>query len=429
MKDYRIYWIWLAERAGQASALAVKLINRYGNASSVYAASAEDIERDLSDVLTPREMGKARQILSDKSTDVAERILEDAASLGQRVIVPTDEDYPRSLASLRNAPMVLYVMGTLPRLRDELCIAVVGTRTMSDSGRRNSYAMGYGLASGGAVVVSGMALGCDGMALSGAISAGGKTIAVLGGGVDVIYPKDHTTLYSTILKSGAIISEYPPGTRPSGYNFPVRNRIISGLSAGSVIVEASDGSGALITASQAAEQGRDVFVIPGNVDVAACAGSNALLRDGAIAVSTGWDILSEYVALFPDQIRKDGLPSMQTLYPDEESAIRAAERPAEKVAQKSRHLKNKDAEKPEADKKAIDNEPKSLYSEKIDIEDPSLTGDERTILALLRDGERLVDDVIAESGLTSGTTLSTLTLLEVKGLIRRLPGRYVCLSR
>ena len=138
MKDYRIYWIWLAERAGQASALAVKLINRYGNASSVYAASAEDIEHDLSDVLTPREMGKARQILADKSTDVAERILEDAASLGQRVIVPTDEDYPRSLASLRNAPMVLYVMGTLPRLRDELCVSVVGTRTMSDSGRRNS---------------------------------------------------------------------------------------------------------------------------------------------------------------------------------------------------------------------------------------------------------------------------------------------------
>lgn len=193
-----------------------------------------------------------------------------------------------------------------------------------------------------------------------------------------------------------------------------------------MVVEAPKRSGALITASQAAEQGRDVFVIPGNVDVASCAGSNALLRDGAIAVSTGWDILSEYASLFPDVIRKDGLPSLQTLYPDEEAAVRAADRPAEKVAQKPRFLKNKRAKEPSADKKAIDNEPKAPYSEKIDKEDPALTADERAILTALGGSKRLVDDVIAETGLSSGVVLSTLTLLEVKGLIQRLPGRYVC---
>lgn len=302
MKDYRIYWIWLAERAGQASTLAVKLVNHFGNASGVYAAGADDIDRECAEIFTAREIGKAKRILADKNTDTAERILEEAEKLGQRVVVPTDADFPRSLTSLRNAPLVLYVMGKLPSSRQELYVSVVGTRTMSDSGKRNAYAIGYGLGAGGAVVVSGMALGCDGMALCGAVNAGGKTIAVLGGGADVVYPKDHATLYNTIIQNGAVISEYPPGTRPAKHQFPQRNRIISGLSAGSVVVEAPEGSGALITARHAICQGRNVFAVPGDVGCEGSAGPNNLIKNGAYVATSAEDILSEYEFLYPHSV-------------------------------------------------------------------------------------------------------------------------------
>jgi len=302
MRDYRIYWIWLAENAGQGSIIAVKLVNAFGNASAVYAASVGDVEKVCGGVLTTREMTQAKKILSDKNMDEAERIFESAVNLGQRIVVPTDEDYPRSLAALRNAPLVLYVMGEIPKWNRDLCISVVGTRTMSDSGRRNSYAVGYGLAAGGAVVVSGMALGCDGMALCGAMGAGGKTVAVLGGGVDVVYPKDHRELYNTILKSGAVISEYPPGTEPKGYHFPIRNRIISGLSAGSVVIEADSKSGALITARHAICQGRNVFAVPGEVGLPGSEGTNSLIKNGAFVVTSAEDVLAEYEFIYPHSV-------------------------------------------------------------------------------------------------------------------------------
>jgi len=301
MKDYRLYWIWLAESAGYASKTAVRLINIFGNAPAVYMASPEDLEGSEHGMNT-RELETAKRILANKDLETAERILEDASRLGQRVLVPTDEDYPKSLLSLRDAPMVLYVLGTLPRLKDELAVAVVGTRTMSDSGRRNAYGMGYGLAAAGAVVVSGMALGADGMALCGAVNAGGRTIAVLGGGVDVIYPRDHENLYNTILRCGAVISEYPPGSRPIGNHFPVRNRIISGLAAGCVVVEADMKSGALITARHAIYQGRHVFAFPGDVSSAGAEGTNSLIKNGAVMTTSAEDVLSEYEFLYPHSV-------------------------------------------------------------------------------------------------------------------------------
>ena len=418
-----LHWIWLATRPGMNDRIKAEVLRHFGDPEDAYYADPGAYA--AVDGMTE----EAAALLRDKDLKDAKAILEDCENQNIGILTFQDALYPNRLKNIADPPLVLYYKGKLPEFDALPVIAVVGTREATPYGLKTAKNLGAQIARCGGLVLSGLANGIDTMAMRGALSAGKAVVGLMGCGVDVVYPANNRSLLLDTQRYGCLLSEFPPGTPPYKWNFPKRNRVISGLSCGVVVVEAPKRSGALITASQAAEQGRDVFVIPGNVDVAACAGSNALLRDGAIAVSTGWDILSEYVALFPDQIRKDGLPSMQTLYPDEESAIRAAERPAEKVAQKPRYLKNKGAEKPEADKKAIDNEPKSLYSEKIDTEDPSLTGDERTILALLRDGERLVDDVIAESGLTSGTTLSTLTLLEVKGLIRRLPGRYVCLSR
>ena len=299
MKDYRIYWIWLAETLGYGSELAVKLVNAFGNASVVHGIAPDAIDSLEEGLLTDREVKKAKMLLESKDTSEAERILEDASKAGQRVLVPTDRDFPQNLLALRNAPMVLYVKGRLPEMNDTLCVSVVGTRTMSDAGRRNSYVMGYGLAAGGAIVVSGMALGCDGAALCGAVNAGGRTIAVLGCGVDVIYPKDHACLYDTILKNGAIVSEYPPGTRPIKYHFPQRNRIISGLSSGSVIVEGNSTSGALITAKHAIVQGRNVFAMPGEIGADGSEGVNELIKGGVFTALSAEDVLAEYEFIYP----------------------------------------------------------------------------------------------------------------------------------
>ncbi len=301
MKDYRLYWIWLAQNAGYASKTAASLVNIFGNAAAVYAASEREIDSRCASMST-RELTTAKRIVAEKSLDEAQAILEEAARLGQRVLVPTDSDYPQSLRSLRDAPMVLYVRGTLPRLDELPAVAVVGTRKMSDGGRRNAYAIGYGLAAGGVVVVSGMALGIDGMAQCGAVSAGGRTVAVLGGGADVIYPRDHENLYNTILKRGAVISEYPPGTPPVGRHFPMRNRIISGLAAGCVVVEADMKSGALITARHAIYQGRHVFAVPGDVSSDGAQGTNSLIKNGAIMTTSAEDVLNEYEFLYPHSV-------------------------------------------------------------------------------------------------------------------------------
>ena len=417
-----LHWIWLVTRPGVNDRIKADVLRHFRDPEDVYyadPAAYAGVDGMTED---------AALALQDKDLKDAKDILETCENLHISILTFQDAMYPNRLKNIADPPLVLYYKGKLPEFDALPVIAVVGTRDATPYGLKTAKNLGAQISRCGGLVISGLATGIDAMAMRGALSAGKPVVGLMGCGVDVVYPTYNRSLLLDTQRYGCLLSEFPPGTPPYKWNFPKRNRIISGLSCGVVVVEAPKRSGALITASQAAEQGRDVFVIPGNVDVAACAGSNALLRDGAIAVSTGWDILSEYTALFPDVIKKDGLPSLQTLYPDEETAIRAAERPAEKVAQKPRFLKKNGAAESKTDKKPIDNETKSPYSEKIDTEDPALTGDERAILALLRDGERLVDDVIAESGLPSGVVLSTLTLLEVKGMIRRLPGRHVCLS-
>ena len=418
-----LHWIWLATRPGMNDRIKAEVLRHFQDPEDAYYA--DPAAYAMVDGMTE----EAAEALRDKELKEAKAILESCENQNIGILTYRDAMYPNRLKNIADPPIVLYYKGKLPEFDALPVIAVVGTRDATPYGLKTAKNLGTQIARCGGLVISGLAAGIDGMAMRGALSAGKPVVGLMGCGVDIVYPTYNRSLLLDTQRYGCLLSEFPPGTPPYKWNFPKRNRIISGLSCGVVVVEAPKRSGALITASQAAEQGRDVFVIPGNVDVAACAGSNALLRDGAIAVGSGWDILSEYVSLFPDVIRKDGLPSLQTLYPDEEAAVRAAERPAEKVAQKPRFLKNKRTKEPAVDKKAIDNEAKAPYSEKIDTEDPALTDDERAILAALAGGERLVDDVIAETGLSSGVVLSTLTLLEVKGLIQRLPGRYVCLSR
>lgn len=418
-----LHWIWLAARPGISDRMKAAVLHHFRDPEDAYFADPEAyamVEGMTDDVAAA---------LKDKDLSEAKKILETCQRKNIGILTYQDAMYPNRLKNIIDPPLVLYYKGKLPEFDALPAIAVVGTRGATAYGLKTAKNLGAQISRCGGLVVSGLAVGIDSMAMRGALSAGKGVVGLMGCGIDVVYPAENRSLLLDTQRYGCLLSEFPPGTPPYKWNFPKRNRILSGLSCGVVVVEAPARSGALITASQAAEQGRDVFVIPGNVDVAACAGSNALLRDGAIAVSTGWDILSEYVALFPDMIRKDTTAVVQTLYPDEEAALRATERTASKVAQLSRLPKKKAAKAQQCDTIAIDNGAPAPYIENKDTEDPTLTGDERAVLALLKTGEQLVDDVIAQSGLSSGVVLSTLTLLEVKGLIRRLPGRHVCLVR
>ena len=298
---------------------------------------------------------------------------------------------------------------------------MVGPRRASAYGLTAAKRMGYQIARCGGIVVSGMAAGIDAMAMRGALTAGGSVVGVLGCGADMVYPLSNRSLFADTVRYGCILSEFPPGTPPHKWNFPKRNRIISGLSCGVLVVEAPEKSGALITARQAADQGRDVFVVPGNIDVDTFVGSNRLLRDGAIAVSSGWDILSEYEGHFPGKIRRFDKASGLTAYPDE------VENPPAKVAQKPARPKEKPVRKVKTDKKVIDNGASTPY---IDLNDilPGLSPDEQSIVTAIGNDQRLVDDIIAETGLSAGKVLAMLTLLEVKGVVKRLPGRQVKLK-
>ena len=223
----------------------------------------------------------------------ADRALDRAAELGMHAVARFAPGYPESLAATPDPPPVLWALGSMDAASGRM-VAIVGSRAASPYGLGIAEQLAAGLAKAGVVVVSGMARGCDAAAHTGALDAGGKTVAVLGSGADIVYPAEHRDLHRRILGAGGVVlSEWPPGTPPRSHHFPLRNRIISGLSRATVVVEASDKSGSLITAACALEQGRDVMAVPGPVLGERHRGSHALLRDGARLVGSAGDILEE----------------------------------------------------------------------------------------------------------------------------------------
>ena len=298
--DERVYWIWLAELLGQGSPWAALLIRRFGTARAVYEGAADALEPDAEIKAETISMilDKLKNRAADRCLERAEDIAARCDNRGIRILTCDSPAYPAALRTLRDMPLLLYMLGGMPSLTDHLTAAVVGTRKMSDYGRRVAYSLGAGLAFGGAVVVSGMALGADSMAMTGALDAGGAVVAVLGCGVDIVYPREHGEIYRRILENGAVVSEYPPGAPPVGSHFPVRNRIMSGLSDAAVVVEAGRGSGALITARLALEQGRRLFAVPGRVGDEGAEGTNDLIREGALPVVHPEDVLAEFAHIY-----------------------------------------------------------------------------------------------------------------------------------
>ena len=286
-------WLWLSLHFGAGSSIYSKLYAHFGSASAIY--DCDDADVDCIDWLASHQ----RRKLLDKSLDHAHEIMDWCDYYNVQIITPSDENYPLPLRALDRFPAALYCRGTLPNFKKELCISVVGTRSLTVDGQRNAYNLGFGLAKGGAIVVSGMAKGIDSVAQKGALYAGGSSVAVLGCGINVVYPKENFALMEKLARVGAVITEYPPDTPPIGSNFPVRNRLISALGDATVVVEADLNSGALITARYATEQGKMLFAFPGPVNSFASKGTNRLISEGAKVATEAIDILEQFMDVYP----------------------------------------------------------------------------------------------------------------------------------
>lgn len=309
-----LYTVWLSLSCRPGSATFIKLLNKFGTPKNIYEADGDSLASCIASKT------RAYDALMNKDTKRAESILDFCTSKNIGILTYFDSDFPESLKNVKNPPVLLYYKGTLPRFDDELLISVVGARHLSAYGRRNAFKSSYDLASAGAVIVSGMATGIDGVALAAAIAAGRPTVAIIGSGIDVCYPPQHKTLADEIVKNGCIITEYAPGTPPDRYNFPKRNRIISALSSATLVIEGRERSGALITARCALEQGKAVYALPGNVGNINSVASNLLIKNGARLFTSADDIIRDFDRLSPGRLNP--FNSLNSSMPDMNGVLR-----------------------------------------------------------------------------------------------------------
>ena len=296
------------------------LASALGSPEAIFTAAADDLMR-------AEGIGAevARRIVDQRGAPDPAREIRRAESLGFSVVTPVDEGYPEPLKTIHGPPLALYVWGRLDA-KDRHAIAVVGTRRASNYGLTVADRLAYQLARVGFVVVSGLARGIDAAAHRGALKGGGRTLAVLGSGLDCVYPPENADLARSVASQGAVISEFPLGTSPDRVTFPVRNRIVSGLSMGVVVVEAAPGSGAMHTVDDALEQGRTVFAVPGRVDGPGARGPHRLIKNGARLVEDVDDILQEFEFLIPPEKRQSASLDARTGLPlsgDEQNVVRA----------------------------------------------------------------------------------------------------------
>ena len=396
------HWIWLTTREKVDQETIEQLLEQFGSPEAVYEADGEAYEMlRLSD--------EKQQALKDKSMARANQILDQCDRLGIWVMTRQDADYPVRLRNIYGAPCVLYGKGRRIHFDEEPAVAVVGTRKCSRYGKKVASQLGFQLARQGMLVISGLARGIDTEATAGALRAGMPTVGVLGGGIDVIYPPENERIYEEVAARGLLLSEYPPGTRPLGVHFPVRNRIMSGLSLGTLVVEGPLKSGALITARHAVEQGRDVFAIPGNIDQPLSTGPNRLLREGAIPVLGADDVVAEYLHLYPRKLRFSREPVKI-----------AAPNPTPKQADfhgSSSSPAKKEVDKPKWNDYIDLNDVLEPYSEK-----------EKAVLRALEPEPMQVDHLAERTQIQPGELLSILTVLELRGVAVQTPGKcfYRC---
>ncbi len=360
MSDLR-YWLALNFLPEIGPVLARRLLSVFGNPENVFSMSVSEIKK-----VENIGENRAKSIADFKKWDMIKREIDSTTRNKTEFITIHDKSYPEGLKRIPDAPLVLYVKGGIKN-EDKYAVAIVGSRHSTDYGLGIAERLSYQIASYGLTVVSGMARGIDSAAHRGALKARCRTIAVLGSGIDVPYPLENKRLMKSIASSGAVISEFPLGTPPNKENFPKRNRIISALSLGVVVVEATVDSGSLITVGYALEQGKEVFAVPGNITSRNSKGTNNLIKKGATLVENAEEIIDELKPQLKGIIREDRLFSEKTL--------------------------------------------------------PVMTDDEKILYSFLGNEPKHIDVIVRETNMSSSKSLSILLSLELKGVIRQVDGK------
>lgn len=348
------------------------LLEAFGSAPKIFLNSENTLKK------VDKIGDKIARAIVTSSFESLKKELTLARKLGVTVITLEDKDYPKNLKEIYDPPLCLYVKGTLSSA-DTLALAIVGSRRASFYGLSCAEKFSYDLAQYGITVVSGLARGVDTHAHAGALEAKGRTLAVLGSGINSVYPPENTKLAEKIAANGAVISEFPLNTEPLARNFPRRNRVISGLSLGTIVVEAARNSGALITADFALEQGREVFAIPGKVDSATSVGTNRLIQQGAKLIESVEDVLDELKTKLKECI-----------------ILQKESKAAQAIA---------------------------ISKEKDDTMALALSEDERAVYGLINDTPRYADEIIEQASLSSSRGMAVLLKLEMEHVVTQLPGK------
>jgi len=397
------HWIWLSLRKGLAGQNGVRVLEHFGTPELVHAADEEAYRMvgGLSDT--------AIRSLMNKSLDQADVVLGDCDRLGIQLLTRQDSLYPERLRGIAQPPMVLYWKGKQIAFDNEAAIGMVGSREATPYGVQAASKLSAELTRKGALVVTGMAQGIDAASVRGALKVGGPVVSVLAGGIDRVYPRYHKDLYEDVAAVGALISEYPPGTEHRGEHFPVRNRIISGLSVGVIAVESARASGTLLTVNHALDQNREVFAVPGPIDAPQSEGTNRLIQEGcAKLIMEADDVLCEFVDKFPGKLR---LGRAASLPPEVEKERLEG---AAVIPEHSEPGKSK--EKPAQDKDDV------VYLRWADCKD-KLTDDQRTVLLSMDGGTFQADDLVERTQIPARRVLSALTVLQIQGYVAEESGK------
>ena len=389
------YWIWLSALPIGVRAKAA-VIRRFGDAEKAYFSPAGAL------AVTEGVSAAEGALLEERSLQCVDEILKDCAAQGLTVLTMQDAAYPARLKQIYAPPVVLYVKGALGAIDDEAAIAVIGTRSASPYGLKMGRELAWEITSCGGLVVSGLTNGVDAAAADGALAAGGRCIGVLG----TAHEQQEGLLAAQVCEKGALVSELPPGSRPLRRHFRDRNRISAGLSVGVLAVEAPEISGTLLFVEEALEQGKEIFAVPGNADAPGCRGTNSLLKQGAKPVTCGWDVMCEFAARYPDKLRKSTPAALRE--PPPAAGLRTETPPAEP-------------------KKEIDKEKGGAY---IDFRQQlaDLSETQLKIVSAIEKEPTHIDDIVDKTGLGAATVLTQLTLMTVKGIVRREPGNRVALN-
>ena len=381
-------WIWLTSLPTMTPGKITRLLERFDTVDDIFDATEAEY-RGISDIGSDEISD-----LCDKSMDRAELILEVVEKFGAYILYYDRADYPSALRYCFDPPYVLYVFGERLMWDRLFCISVVGTRRCSDYGVQITHTLSYDLARNGATIVSGMARGLDGVAHNAALKAGGKTIAFLGCGINIVYPREHDGLMKAIAENGAVITEFMPGTEANSKNFPYRNRLMAAMSQGVLITESPRRSGTHITADWALNMGKDVFAVPGDYDRVNSQGCNELIKSGtAKLVDSAVDILIEYER----ELTKMGIK-------------------AENFVIEKKRIVNK--------------EPVSIVK-KASIDDPKYQGlsdNEKKILAVLIESNAHIDEICRKADIAMSDVNAGLVMLELSGLVNQLAGKNFSIS-